>query len=270
MDDNIQFNIPKTDHETGSFNESQNNQIEASPNPNVHDDSWSGADIVASSNILSDEPGWNISGWHEALSNSESTGIPPATIRQLTDRASLEVDRQFRSREFIEQDTRARRQLIEKAKNVRLWRNYVVETSTSSSGHEIDVATKKAGFMRKLFAAQALLPSRRAITERELMRQEAKIGGKLFREDGVEHLFFCFDEHCWVWHREARDSQNRLIKLDTRFEVRPTGILKAQDGTDYHAVDPSEEQNLIKAGDLYYKQVMKEIYDQDVELPIAA
>lgn len=106
-------------------------------------------------------------------------------------------------------------------------------------------------------------------TKRELIRREALIGGQLFGPvpDGHIRQFFCLDKHCWVWHEEWTDRRTgQRQSLTTRYEIRSTGILKAQGDQPYHFVEAEEQRNLLDAIKLYYPQVMKRIYGRQVTI----
>ncbi len=102
---------------------------------------------------------------------------------------------------------------------------------------------------------------RRADLYRNLIRHEAKIGGQLFGpvQSGVHREFFCLDEHTWVWHEEWTDKNGQQQIRTTRYDVRPNGILKAQDGQ-YQAVKPEEATKLYEAAKLYQQRVETELY----------
>lgn len=92
--------------------------------------------------------------------------------------------------------------------------------------------------------------------ERELIRREAEIGGRLFGPvpKGHHRQFFCLDQHTWVWYEEwIKDGKRQTVT--TRYEVRPSGILKAQDGQGYRRLSGAEARNLYRATELYRQQV---------------
>ena len=100
---------------------------------------------------------------------------------------------------------------------------------------------------------------------RELIRREAKIGGELFGPvpKGVRREFFCLDEHTWVWHEEWIDaSTGKRRVVTTRYDVRPNGVLKAQDGRVYGYVDKEEGDRLLHAVRIYNQRVQTELYTQ--------
>ncbi len=97
---------------------------------------------------------------------------------------------------------------------------------------------------------------------RNLIRHEAKIGGKLFGPVPPNHRreFFCFDRRTWVWHEEWKDENGNQHVKTTRYDVRPDSILKAQDGQPYQLASPEEVKNLYHATQMYKKQVNQELY----------
>ncbi len=104
--------------------------------------------------------------------------------------------------------------------------------------------------------------SRLAELYRNLIRHEAKIGGKLFGPipTNVRREFFCLDKRTWVWHEEWTDSDGKQHIRTTRYDVRPDGILKAQDGQPYKLASREEVHNLYKATQEYKKRIQEEIY----------
>ncbi|HSX35285.1 MAG TPA: hypothetical protein VLF62_06610 [Candidatus Saccharimonadales bacterium] len=102
---------------------------------------------------------------------------------------------------------------------------------------------------------------RRARRYRDLIRREASIGGKLFGEvpKNGRREFFCLNRNTWVWHEEWDDAQGHHA-ITTRYDVRPQGIFKAQDGQPYQPVSVQEGRRLYKATSLYNKAVKAELY----------
>jgi hypothetical protein len=89
----------------------------------------------------------------------------------------------------------------------------------------------------------------RARAYRDAIREEAKIGGSLFGPvpEGSRREFFCLDEHTWVWHEEWTDANDMRQSRTTRYDVRPQGILKAQDGQPYQRLSYEEASRLLQA-----------------------
>ncbi len=97
---------------------------------------------------------------------------------------------------------------------------------------------------------------------RDLLHREAKIGGQLFgaTPKGGRREFFCLDENTWVWHEEWTDENGSLCHQTTRYDVRDSGVLKAQDGQPYRFITPAEAHNLLAAAKLYRRRISQELY----------
>lgn len=97
---------------------------------------------------------------------------------------------------------------------------------------------------------------------RNLIRHEAKIGGSVFGPvpKGHRREFFCLDERTWVWHEEWKDAKGQRHVRTTRYDLRPDGILKTQNGN-YQRVQTREARRLFQAVDLYIERVNREIYN---------
>lgn len=102
---------------------------------------------------------------------------------------------------------------------------------------------------------------RRAELYRDLIRREAKIGGQVFGpiESGMRREFFCLDEHTWVWHEEWVDQRGQHLSKTTRYDVRPSGILKSQNGQ-YQQLTQEEGLRLYNAALAYRQSVNDELY----------
>jgi hypothetical protein len=98
---------------------------------------------------------------------------------------------------------------------------------------------------------------RRADLERKLMRREAKIGGQLFGPvpKGHNRQFFCLDQQTWIWHEEWTDKDRQRRVVTTRYDVRPNGIFKQQDGQSYQPILREEARNFYRAIQLYRDRV---------------
>lgn len=103
---------------------------------------------------------------------------------------------------------------------------------------------------------------REAELYRSLIRREAKIGGEIFGQTtpGGRREFFCLDEHTWVWHEEWIDAAGQRQIRTTRYDIRPTGILKAQDGQSYQRVSQEEAERLLSAIRTYDQRIRTELY----------
>lgn len=103
---------------------------------------------------------------------------------------------------------------------------------------------------------------REAELYRNLIRREARIGGEIFGPvpKGGRREFFCLDEHTWIWHEEWIDANGQRRAKTTRYDIRPTGILKAQDGQDYQNVGLAEAERLAQAANVYGERMRNELY----------
>ena len=102
---------------------------------------------------------------------------------------------------------------------------------------------------------------------RRAIREEAKVGGKVFGPvpEGVRREFFCLDERTWVWHEEWTDENGKPQIRTTRYDVRPHGIFKAQNGQPYQPITREEARNLVFATERY-----NEIIDAELAPILAA
>jgi hypothetical protein len=103
---------------------------------------------------------------------------------------------------------------------------------------------------------------RQATLYSNLIRREAEIGGQLFGPipKGHRREFFCLDAHTWVWHEEWTDEDGQYHVRTTRYDVRPDGILKAQDGQHYQHVSVDEANRLNEAAQLYQQRIKSQLY----------
>jgi hypothetical protein len=98
---------------------------------------------------------------------------------------------------------------------------------------------------------------RRAEAYREILRKSAQIGGTVFGSipKGVRREFFCLDPHTWIWHEEWTDEHKVHHVRTTRYDVRPHGIFKAQDGQPYQPLTSVELDNFYYATQAYTQAV---------------
>lgn len=101
---------------------------------------------------------------------------------------------------------------------------------------------------------------KRAQVKKALIHFEAKIGGQLFGIVPADRRreFFCLDEYTWVWHEEWTDQNGQRQVVTTRYDVRPSGILKSQGHMQYTPLTPEEDRNFRKAVDLYCEKMHQE------------
>lgn len=96
-----------------------------------------------------------------------------------------------------------------------------------------------------------------ALAHRQILREAAKIGGSVFGPvpKGTRREFFCLDTHTWIWHEEWTDEHKKHHVRTTRYDVRPHGVFKAQDGQSYQKVSRTEAVNLYNAANAYVEAV---------------
>lgn len=103
---------------------------------------------------------------------------------------------------------------------------------------------------------------RQAELYRNLIRREAKIGGQLFGPvpQNSHREFFCLDKRTLVWHEEWTNQSGKHNVVTTRYDLRPDGVLKAQDGQPYQMASDDEVRNLYNAMRIYKQRVKSELY----------
>ena len=111
-------------------------------------------------------------------------------------------------------------------------------------------------FLSKVFSSDE--GRRNAKIENDMIRREAKVGGQLFGPipSGHQREFFCLDEHTWVWHEAWIDEKGKRQSVTTRYEMRPDGVLKAQNNRAYQTISRQEATNLKHAIRLYAERVL--------------
>lgn len=103
------------------------------------------------------------------------------------------------------------------------------------------------------------------MSERQLIQAESEIGRTLFGpiDKNLNREFFNLDENSWIWHEEWIDGSKQKQARTTRYDVRGTEVIKAQDGEKRVYVTGDELQNLMLATRLYYDRVTRAIYHRD-------
>lgn len=101
----------------------------------------------------------------------------------------------------------------------------------------------------------------------DLIRHEAKLGGSVFGPipQGHRREFFCLDRHTWIWHEEWIDQAGQRQIRTTRYEVRPDGLLKSQNGT-YQKVSNEETIRFKKAARIYAERLNREMYNNAITI----
>lgn len=102
---------------------------------------------------------------------------------------------------------------------------------------------------------------RNAEVYRNIIRDFAREGGTVFGEipQGVRREFFCLDENTWVWHEEWTGFDRKRRSRTTRYDIRPHGLFKAQDGQPYQPVSYEEALRLQAAAHQYEQIVARRL-----------
>lgn len=115
--------------------------------------------------------------------------------------------------------------------------------------------------MKFMGGISAQSAQQRKINERRtLLRHFATMGGTVFGPipPQVHREFFCLDPTTWVWHEEWEDEHGQYHAVTTRYDIRPTGILKSQGTNSYQRLSEEEERNFLTAAQLYAKGIREE------------
>ncbi|HSX05989.1 MAG TPA: hypothetical protein VLF69_05965 [Candidatus Saccharimonadales bacterium] len=118
--------------------------------------------------------------------------------------------------------------------------------------------------LRKLLSI--ILPAdqqeRVAQIHRDIIRDAARMGGTLFGDipKGTRREFFCLDERTWVWHEEWTDDNGMRHTRTTRYDIRPHGVFKAQDGMPYQPLS-NEELHRLYAAVYQYQHNLRAHYE---------
>lgn len=112
----------------------------------------------------------------------------------------------------------------------------------------------------------------KAMTERQLIRRESKIGAQLFGPvpAGRNREFFCLDERTWVWSESWYDQQsNAYQSVQVQYEFQDRGVLKLINKVPHGYIKRSELRHLVDAIQIYHDRVTVEVYGQVTQAPIA-
>lgn len=102
---------------------------------------------------------------------------------------------------------------------------------------------------------------RRLNMHRSLLHHLARLGGQVFGPipRGVRREFFCLDERTWVWHEEWIDGSGQRRAMTTRYDIRPSGILKSLGVHSYQRLSATEERNFRAAVRAYTAMARTEL-----------
>ena len=98
--------------------------------------------------------------------------------------------------------------------------------------------------------------------EHELMKRESAAANDIFGavQPGGKREFFCLDENTWIWYEEWVVDGGERKQLTTRYMVRPSEIVKSQNGGAYHRLTLVEAENFQKAVKTYLSRIKSGLY----------
>ena len=116
--------------------------------------------------------------------------------------------------------------------------------------------------LKGLFTTQDSRAKKRAVRYRQLLMEEAILGGQIFGPppQNGRREFFCLDEKTWIWHEEWIDAKGEQHSQTTRYEVRANGIVKRQNDGPYMLLSRTEADNLVKAAKRYKNEINVKLY----------
>lgn len=96
----------------------------------------------------------------------------------------------------------------------------------------------------------------------ELLNAESELGKTLFGPipDGHQREFFESKKNVWIWHESFMDGLGKPHDITIRYEVRPNGVFKSKNGSDYHKIEGTELDNLRQAAAAYLDIVKTKLY----------
>ena len=96
----------------------------------------------------------------------------------------------------------------------------------------------------------------------ELINAESELGKTLFGPipTGTQREFFESKKNVWIWHQSYLDGQGRKHVTTIRYEVRPNGVFKNQNGSGYQKIEGAELDNLRQAAAAYLNIVKTRLY----------
>ena len=102
---------------------------------------------------------------------------------------------------------------------------------------------------------------KKPVTEEELIKQEATIGGQIFGHipSGRTRQFFCLDENTWVWYEAWYDNMGEH-KVITRYTINNGAIYKSQNNSHPELLSGQELTNFSEAVRTYKNVVAKHVY----------
>lgn len=97
----------------------------------------------------------------------------------------------------------------------------------------------------------------------DLINAESALGKTIFGPipDGHHREFFELKKNVWIWHECFADQTGRPQDLTVRYEVRPNGVYKSQNGADYKQIRDSELDNFRQAAAAYLNIIKARLYN---------
>lgn len=102
--------------------------------------------------------------------------------------------------------------------------------------------------------------------EQDLMRKELEVTRGMFGalKSGSKRDFFCLDEHTWIWYEEWIDEQGHRRQMTTRYMIRPSEVVKSQNGGAYKRLSDKELLSFQSAVKTYNATIRQSLYAQYV------
>ena len=96
----------------------------------------------------------------------------------------------------------------------------------------------------------------------DLINAESELGRTLFGPIPVGHQreFFESKKNVWVWHENWTDQFGKLQEMTIRYEVRPNGVYKKTNNSDYCKIEGAELENFRQAARSYLNLVKTKLY----------
>ena len=96
----------------------------------------------------------------------------------------------------------------------------------------------------------------------DLINAESELGRTLFGPIPVGHQreFFESKKNVWVWHENWTDQFGKLQEMTIRYEVRPNGVYKKTNNSDYCKIEGTELENFRQAARGYLNLVKTKLY----------
>ncbi|MBR3131900.1 hypothetical protein IKG33_00595 [Candidatus Saccharibacteria bacterium] len=96
----------------------------------------------------------------------------------------------------------------------------------------------------------------------DLVNAESALGRTLFGPipAGHQREFFESKKNVWIWHENFLDNLGKMQEMTIRYEVRPTGVYKRVNKSDYHKIEGEELENFRKAAHSYLNLVKTKLY----------